>query len=230
MYEGPPLPGIMIGLAYNSYGGSILFIETLKRNYDEEISTGEHDKINTIESIEALKEGKPALAQTPKRKGVLKLTGSLGEVMQESVQIAYTYARHFCSNFLKNYYLEQNDVHIHFPEGASKKDGPSAGIAITSSLISLAMDKGMENEFAMTGEISLTGKVLKIGGVKEKLLAAKREGVWKVIFPSENKGDVDELKDYIKEGMEIYFVEKYLDVVKLLFPSISEEIEKDKAI
>lgn len=103
--------------------------------------------------------------------------------MKESVQIAYSFAKYVCSTFFNNKFLEQNDVHIHFPAGASPKDGPSAGIAITTSLISLALNIKTDFLVAMTGEISLTGKVLKIGGVKEKLLAAKRENIKTLIFP-----------------------------------------------
>jgi Lon-like ATP-dependent protease len=145
--------------------------------------------------------------------------------MQESIQIAYTYARDFCNVFYKNNFLEINDVHIHFPEGASKKDGPSAGIAISSSLISLALNQPIPQDTAMTGEITLQGKVLKIGGVKEKLLAAKREGIKTVIFPKENQPDVDELKDYIKQDMKILFANSFWDVVRHIFPEVFMQIE-----
>lgn len=137
--------------------------------------------------------------------------------MQESIQIAMTYVREYCMNFHHENFLETNDIHIHFPEGASKKDGPSAGIAIASSLLSLALNRPMKEQTAMTGELSLTGKVLKIGGVREKLLAAKREGIRRVIFPAENEQEIDELKDYIKKDMEIIFVKSFWDVAKELF-------------
>lgn len=159
------------------------------------------------------------------RRGSIKCTGSLGEVMQESVQIAYTYAKDFCELFYRSKFLEANDIHIHFPEGASKKDGPSGGIAITSSLLSLAMDRPLPSDIAMTGEISLQGKVLKIGGVKEKLLAAKREGIKTVFFPRENKADVEELKDYIKQDIRILFADSYWDVVKVIFPGTFTDSE-----
>lgn len=151
------------------------------------------------------------------RKGSLKSTGSLGDVMQESIQIAYTYAKEYCMNFFSNDFLDTNDIHIHFPEGASKKDGPSAGIAIATSLISLALNHPIIQDTAMTGELSLTGKVLKIGGVKEKLLAAKREGIKRVLFPGENKPEIDELKEYIKKDVEIIFVNSFWDVIKYMF-------------
>jgi len=125
--------------------------------------------------------------------------------MKESSQIANTYAK----NFLQSRgdkealnYLEKNEVHLHFPEGATPKDGPSAGVTITTALLSLAQGKPIKDEIGMTGEISLTGKVLAIGGVKEKTMAATREGIRKLIFPKENQKDVERLPDYIKEGVE----------------------------
>lgn len=115
--------------------------------------------------------------------------------MKESSAIAQTFAKsflakHFYDNEAAQKYLETHDVHIHFPEGAVPKDGPSAGITITTSLISLALNKPVPQDFAMTGEISLNGKVLAIGGVKEKTMSASREGVKKLIFPKANEKDI----------------------------------------
>ena len=137
--------------------------------------------------------------------------------------IAQSYAKnflskHFAANGESIKYLETHDIHIHFPEGAVPKDGPSAGIAITSSLLSLALNKPILDDFAMTGEISLNGKVLPIGGVKEKTMAAAREGVTNLIFPKKNQRDVERLPEYIKEGLNFYFVEEYPEVFKILFP------------
>ena len=109
------------------------------------------------------------------------------------------------------------NLHIHFPEGASKKDGPSAGISIVTALISSAMKKPYNPEFAMTGEVSLNGKVLKIGGLKEKLLAAKRENITQVIVPKSNSEEVEEMPEEIKEGLKIHFVENYDEVYHLIF-------------
>lgn len=221
LYEGAPQPGIITGLAYNSYGGSVIYIETIKFNFEELPTSDQATKELNVD------DGKSDIAvgsrQKGARRGGLKVTGSLGDVMQESIQIAYTYAKYLLSTFYHNDFLEKNDVHIHFPDGASKKDGPSAGVAITSSLISLSMNLQTVDSFAMTGEISLTGKVLKIGGVKEKVLAAKREGIKKVILPASNKQDVEDLKDYIKEGIEFYFAEKYIEVIQVLFPSLCHD-------
>ena len=211
LYKDIPPAGVILGLGYNSYGGSVLFIETMKSNFDAHLEQPKQkDQIVTNNT-------------NGSRRGNIKLTGSLGDVMQESTQIAYSYAKYILSTFFKNSFLETNDVHIHFPDGASKKDGPSAGVAITSSLISLALNTPTADVVAMTGEISLTGKVLKIGGVKEKILAAKREGVKKVILPLDNKPDVDELKDYIKEALEFHFVDNYLQAMNILFPSLVKD-------
>lgn len=150
----------------------------------------------------------------------MKITGSLGNVMKESMNIAYTFAKHFSNQVLKNNFLENHEVHIHAPEGATPKDGPSAGITITSALISLAMKKPVKQNVAMTGEISLRGKVMKIGGIKEKILAARREKIMELIVPKSNEEDVRMLKDYIKEGIVFHYAEDYLDVFKVLFPDI----------
>lgn len=109
--------------------------------------------------------------------------------------------RHFSHDENARRYLETHNLHIHFPEGAVKKDGPSAGITITSAMVSLALGKPVPQDIAMTGEISLNGRVLAIGGVKEKTMAAAREGIKKLIFPKANEKDVHDLADYIKEGI-----------------------------
>jgi ATP-dependent Lon protease len=137
--------------------------------------------------------------------------------MKESMQIAYTFAKTYLTNILKNDFLDKNEVHIHAPEGATPKDGPSAGITITSALVSLALQRPLKQNVAMTGEISLRGKVMTIGGVKEKILAARREGIKELIFPLSNRDSIEELPDYIKEGLTFHFVENYDQVYKILF-------------
>jgi ATP-dependent Lon protease len=144
------------------------------------------------------------------------VTGSLGDVMKESMQIAYTYARSYL-NTTGNRFLEENEVHIHCPEGAVPKDGPSAGVAIASSLISLATNQALKQKIGMTGEISLRGNVMKIGGVKEKVLAGKREGLTDLIFPEDNRDDIDDLKDYIKDGIQFHLVKEYSQVASIVF-------------
>jgi len=148
----------------------------------------------------------------------LKLTGQLGKVMTESAQIAHSYATTHGSRYGvgDNYFL-QNNLHLHVPEGATPKDGPSAGISMTSALLSLALNKPVKKDFAMTGEITLTGKVLPVGGIREKLIAARRVGIKQVILPEANEGDVKELPKHIVKGLKIHFAGKYDDVYKILF-------------
>lgn len=147
-------------------------------------------------------------------KGEFKLTGQLGKVMIESADVAITYVKSLVKD---DQYWSKYDLHIHVPEGATPKDGPSAGITITSALLSLYKNKLPRAGFAMTGEIRLTGEVLPIGGLKEKVIAARRIGIKKVIFPHENIKDWEELPDYLKKGMKIFPVKHYDEVYKLLF-------------
>lgn len=142
--------------------------------------------------------------------------------MKESSTIAYTFARSYlAANFPENRFFDKASVHLHVPEGATPKDGPSAGITMTSSLLSLALDAPLPPTIAMTGEITLTGKVLKIGGLKEKTIAAKRSGVTTIICPASNRPDWEELEDYIKTGLDCHFVEWYSQVPPIL------ELNKD---
>ncbi len=195
MYEKDPLPnGIVMGLAWTSMGGSALYVETqgIQRGLDAE----------------------------GKRRGggTLKSTGQLGNVMSESTQIAYTVARSrlFAADST-NSYFDDNDIHMHVPEGATPKDGPSAGITMVTSMLSLALDKPVRNDLAMTGEISLTGKVLPVGGIREKTMAAKRAGVTCLVFPEANKRDFEELPEYLKEGLEVHFADDYSKVYEVAF-------------
>ncbi|KMZ68424.1 hypothetical protein ZOSMA_23G00790 [Zostera marina] len=179
--------GVIMGLAWTSMGGSTLYIETTQ------VEEGEG-------------------------KGSLHLTGQLGDVMKESAQIAHTVARGYLqekesdSTFFAN-----SKLHLHVPAGATPKDGPSAGCTMITSMISLALKKPVIKDLAMTGEVTLTGRILPIGGVKEKTIAARRSGVKTIIFPSANKKDFDELADNIKEGIEVHFVETYKEIHELAF-------------
>jgi len=109
---------------------------------------------------------------------------------------------------------------MHVPEGATPKDGPSAGCTMTTSLLSLALNQPVLPNVAMTGELTLTGKILKIGGVKEKAIAAKRSGIQKIIFPKSNQSDWDELPDYIRDGLSPHFVEWYEEIYDIVFPNL----------
>jgi Lon-like ATP-dependent protease len=194
MYEMTP-PGVVMGLAWTAMGGSSLYIESSLR-----------------QPLKQEKEAKAAL-------GAIELTGQLGDVMKESAQIAYTFSKAFLfEKYPDNELLHRGMIHVHVPEGATPKDGPSAGCTIVTALLSLAMNKSIRQNVAMTGEISLTGKVLPVGGIKEKTIAAKRVGVNCIILPAENKKDFADLPSFITEGLEVHFVEHYRDVYKIVFP------------
>jgi ATP-dependent Lon protease len=193
--EGPLPPGIIMGLAYTSMGGSALYIETqgIKRGRD-----GEGKK---------------------RGGGTLKSTGQLGDVMQESTQIAYTVARAILAQVEPdNDYFDTMDIHMHVPEGATPKDGPSAGITMVTSMLSLAMGRPIRNDLAMTGECSLTGKVMAVGGIKEKIMAARRSGIQVVVLPQACQRDFDEIPDYLKEGLVVHYADHYDKVYEVAFP------------
>ncbi|KAF0910091.1 hypothetical protein E2562_001327 [Oryza meyeriana var. granulata] len=184
--------GVVMGLAWNAMGGSTLYIETAK------VEDGEG-------------------------KGALVVTGQLGDVMKESAQIAHT----VCRSILRekepnNPFLTKSKLHLHVPAGATPKDGPSAGCTMITSMLSLAMGKPVTKDLAMTGEVTLTGRILPIGGVKEKAIAARRSGIKTIIFPSANRRDFDELAPNVKEGLEVHFVDKYSEIYDLAFPSENE--------
>ena len=144
--------------------------------------------------------------------GNLILTGQLGDVMQESARIALSYVRSIVKKEAS--YFKEHDIHLHVPEGAVPKDGPSAGVTMSTALYSAIEEIPVDAKVAMTGEVTLRGKVLPIGGLKEKLLAAKSAGIKKVLVPQENKPDVEELEEEITEGIQIVFVTKVQQVLK----------------
>lgn len=152
-------------------------------------------------------------------KGELLLTGSLGEVMKESALTAFSFLKSTSSHFnLSSDFYKDKDVHIHIPEGAIPKDGPSAGITITSALLSAFSGLCVNSGIAMTGEITLTGKLLPIGGVKEKVLAAHRNRIPKVLLPAENRKDIDEIPKEVVSSLEFILVDTILEALRALFP------------
>lgn len=188
IYEETP-PGVVTGLAWTAMGGATLYIETT--------TTGPVD--NT----------KP---------GTVQITGHLGDVMKESVTIAHSVAKNFMTKVSPdNKFLQHANIHLHVPEGATPKDGPSAGITMVTALMSLATEKPVMNKVAMTGEVSLTGKVLPVGGIREKVIAAKRGGVSQIVLPEGNKRDFHDLPDFVKADIEAHFVSDYEQVYEIVF-------------
>jgi len=182
--------GVMTGLAWTSLGGTTLNIE---------------------------------VARIHQKARGLKLTGNLGKVMKESAEIAYSYvAGSFAESFCKNKnscadFFDTSLIHLHVPEGATPKDGPSAGITIASALVSLARNEKVKLPYAMTGELTLTGHVLAVGGIREKIIAARRAGLKNLILPEACLGVYQEIPKYLKEGMNVKFVKHYKQVFEILF-------------
>lgn len=151
-------------------------------------------------------------------KGKLALTGQMGDVMKESAKTAMSFVRSECEKYdVDSKYFEEHDIHVHIPEGAVPKDGPSAGITMATAILSAVIRKKVRADVAMTGEITLRGRVLPIGGLKEKLLAAKTAGIKKVLVPEKNRKDVDEIEQEITDGIMIVYVERMEQVLSNAF-------------
>ncbi len=183
-------PGIVLGLAWTPLGGTTLYIEASS-----------------------------VISKSPG----FQQTGQLGKVMQESSHIAYSYVRSYIDkqNHAKpvKSFFRENHIHLHVPAGATPKDGPSAGITMALALYSLALNQAVRQNIAMTGELSLTGKILPVGGIKEKAIAAQRVGIGELILPSENKADYNDLNSKIKSGIEkVHFVEYFEDLLPIALP------------
>ena len=185
--------------------------EVAGKNYDPGIATGLSvtqfgGEILFIEAI------------SMKGTGKLILTGQLGDVMKESARAVLSYIQSNADYFgIQPDFIEKNDIHLHFPEGAIPKDGPSAGIAIFSALISLLTGKPIPASIAMTGEATLIGRVLPIGGLKDKLLAAQRAGIKKVLIPQENEKNLIEIPKDIQKKLQIVIVNDLKEVYKAIF-------------
>jgi ATP-dependent Lon protease len=151
----------------------------------------------------------------PGGKGLV-LTGQLGDVMKESAQAAFSFIRSHAEKLGVDVdFFKKKDVHIHIPEGATPKDGPSAGVTLATALVSLLTERPVKHNIAMTGEITLRGKVLPVGGIKEKVLAARRSGIKKVVLPKQNEKDLEEIPENVREKMTFYFVEWLDDIFRL---------------
>ena len=153
-----------------------------------------------------------------KGKGVLTMTGNLGDVMKESATIAYQYIKaHPELTGMPYEEFAEKDIHVHVPEGAVPKDGPSAGITMVSSMVSAFRGQKVRSGIAMTGEMTLRGRVLPVGGIKEKILAAKRSGIHTIIISEENRKDVEDIKEIYVKGLDFVYVKNISDVIKYIF-------------
>lgn len=147
-----------------------------------------------------------------------KLTGKLGDVMKESAEIAYSFTTAHAKQLGGDAeFFDKHFIHLHVPEGATPKDGPSAGISMTTALVSLMLNKRINRPLAMTGELTLTGQVLPVGGIREKIIAARRSKIMEVILPEANRHDYEELPEHISKGMTVHFAKKYQDVFNVVF-------------
>jgi ATP-dependent Lon protease len=148
-------------------------------------------------------------------KGKFELTGHLGDVMKESARAGISYIRSISKNYeIDDEYFDSHDIHIHIPEGAVPKDGPSAGITMATAMLSAIIKKAVRADIAMTGEITLRGRVLPIGGLKEKILAAKAAKIKLVLVPKQNKKDIEELSEEILNGISVKFVNTMEEVLE----------------
>lgn len=198
LYHNEAAIGVSLGLAYTSYGGEVMAIET------NLIDSGKHK---------------------------LVMTGKLGDVMKESAVTALSFLRANATDFgFNRELLNRNELHIHIPAGAVPKDGPSAGIALATSILSALCNVTPKAKIAMTGEITLHGKVLPIGGLKEKLLAAQREGMEEVIIPLKNKAVFSELPHSIKRSMKVHFVKHFSEVFEIMFEEIAKKTQTVRPI
>ena len=190
--------GIMTGLAWTASGGVTLPVESIVTNHDNQ---------------------------------GFKLTGSLGDVMKESANIAYSFIQSHLELYSKlkkdTSFFKKKSVHLHVPEGAIPKDGPSAGVTMATSLLSLALNEAPQEGFAMTGELTLTGHVLPIGGLREKVIAARRMGLFDLVIPIGNVGDVKEPPEHVRRYVTFYYDDVYSDVAYTLFPSVREHLKQN---
>ena len=211
-HERTSVPGVATGLAVTGLGGDVLFIEA-----NAGPSTGSAD-VSTSSGI---------IGGSPSGRGGLTLTGQLGDVMKESAQIALSYVRaHAAQLGITDPSILDRHIHVHVPAGAVPKDGPSAGVTMVTALTSMALGRPVRSEVGMTGEVTLNGRVLPIGGVKQKLLAAQRAGLTTVFLPKRNEPDLDEVPTDVLESINIRLT---ADVAELVVQAIEPEQQRTQA-
>ncbi|KAK9466838.1 Lon protease C-terminal proteolytic domain-containing protein [Lipomyces arxii] len=195
LYESEPPVGVVTGLAWTAMGGDVFMIESVLESPLQTSSTAS-----------------------------FKRTGMLGDVLKESTVIAYTFAKMYvATQYPENRFFDHARIHLHCPEGATPKDGPSAGVTISTSLLSLALNRPIDAAIAMTGEITVTGRIRRIGGLREKFVAARRDGAKTVLFPKANMADYEALPDNLKEGIQGVPCTYFDDVFNQCFKGLSRE-------
>ena len=206
-HERTSVPGVATGLAVTGLGGDVLFIEAAA---DTPTSVG---------------------PTAERRRGSLTLTGQLGDVMKESAQIAWSYVRAHAEELgITDRTALDRDIHVHVPAGAVPKDGPSAGVTMVTALVSMATGRPVRSDVGMTGEVTLNGRVLPIGGVKQKLLAAQRAGLTTVFVPQRNEPDLDEVPEEVLAAIDVKPMTDVADIVRLaLEPVVAESRAADAA-
>lgn len=221
--------GVAMGLAWTALGGKTLVVEARGRVPQNNERMADADVSLEASPVPPEAGNTPSSSSRPGNTaaggpgrggppGRMKVTGKLGKVMGESSEIALTYAKIFLRELSpKNDFLDTAYIHMNMPEGATPKDGPSAGVTMASALLSMALNRPVKRDLAMSGEVTLTGKVLRVGGIKEKTLAAKRENVENLVLPMSNQADYLELKPYLRAGLTAHFVDHFDDVYRLAF-------------
>jgi ATP-dependent Lon protease len=202
-HERTSVPGVATGLAVTGLGGDVLFIEAAA---DTPVAVG------------------TAVTVGERRRGSLTLTGQLGDVMKESAQIAWSYVRAHAEELgITDRTALDRDIHVHVPAGAVPKDGPSAGVTMVTALVSMATGRPVRSDVGMTGEVTLNGRVLPIGGVKQKLLAAQRAGLTTVFVPQRNEPDLDEVPEEVMAAIDVKPMTDVAEIVRLaLAPAAAE--------
>ena len=191
----------------------VKYLGQIKYSFNDNQDSGEIGVVNAMAYTPFGGDILPIEASFFKGTGNLILTGSLGEVMKESATLALSYIKANCKNFgIKEEQLTKTDIHIHVPDGSIPKDGPSAGVALTTSLISLFTNQKVSSKISMSGELTLRGKVLAVGSIKEKVIGAHRACVKKIFLPKDNERDLLEIPEYIKKDIEFILVDKYTDI------------------
>ncbi len=209
-------PGVAMGLAFTQTGGATLYIETIATSISGSGISGSGSGGDNLDEGQGKSTSRGGGGGGI---GSFRVTGRLGDVMKESSQIAYTYAQNYLQKLQPdNDFFRNAAISMHIPEGAVPKDGPSAGVTMVTAMLSLALNRPVSPDLSMTGEVSLTGKVWPVGGLKEKIIAAKRAGIRRIILPRGCAAELEEVPDFVRDGIDFTMVDYYDEVFAVAFP------------